>query len=138
MLNQIVIQGRLTRDPEMRQTPGGTPICTFSLAVERDFKDKDGNRKVDFIDCVCWRGTAEFASKYFAKGRMALVLGSLQIRTYEKDGEKRRAAEILVSSLYFSDSKPQGEKPDYSWVADAEKAKEDTDEQMELDNELPF
>ena len=107
MLNKCFFQGRLTRDPELRHTQSGTAVASFTLAVERDFKDKTtGERTTDFIDCVAWRNTAEFASRYFGKGRMAVATGSLQLRDWtDKDGNKRRSAEVLVDSMYFADSK---------------------------------
>ena len=106
MLNKIFLMGRLTRDPEMRRTGSGTAVASFSLAVERDFKGQDGEREPDFIDVTCWRSTAEFVSKYFAKGRMAVVEGRLQIRDWtDKDGNKRRSAEVVADSVYFGDSK---------------------------------
>lgn len=109
MLNKIFIMGRLTRDPELRRTQTGTPVASFSLAVDRDFKDKStGERATDFIDVVAWRQTAEFVCRYFAKGRMAVVEGRLQLRDWtDKEGNKRRSAEVLVSSVYFGDSKPK-------------------------------
>lgn len=109
MLNHIVMMGRLTRDPELRHTQAGTAVASFTVAVDRDFKDKEtGERKTDFIDCVAWRSTGEFVSKYFAKGRMAVVEGRLQLRDWtDKEGNKRRSAEVLVSSAYFGDSKPK-------------------------------
>ena len=107
MLNKVFIMGRLTRDPELRHTQSGTAVASFSLAVERDFKDKTtGERTTDFIDVVAWRGTAEFVSRFFTKGRMAVVVGSLQIRDWtDKDGNKRRSAEVIAESVYFGDSK---------------------------------
>lgn len=110
MLNHIVIMGRLTRDPELRRTQGGTPVSSFSLAVDRDFKDKStGERATDFIDVVAWRSTGEFVSRYFTKGRMAVVDGRLQIRDWtDKDGNKRRSAEVVADNVYFGDSKREG------------------------------
>lgn len=107
MLNKVFIMGRLTRDPELRHTQSGTAVASFTLAVERDFKDKQtGEKATDFIDVVSWRGTAEFVSRFFAKGRMAVVVGSLQIRAWEdKEGNKRRTAEVIAESVYFADSK---------------------------------
>ena len=109
MLNHIEIMGRLGRDPELRHTQSGTPVASFSLAVDRDFKDKStGERATDWIDVVAWRSTGEFVSKYFSKGRMAVVEGRLQLRDWtDKEGNKRRSAEILASSAYFGDSKPK-------------------------------
>ena len=110
MLNHIVIMGRLTRDPELRRTGSGIAAASFTLAVDRDFAPKDGGeRETDFIDCVAWRQTGEFVSKYFAKGRMAVVSGRLQIRNWtDKDGGKRRSAEVIAGSVYFGDSKRDG------------------------------
>ena len=107
MLNKIFIMGRLTRDPELRRTQAGTPVASFSLAVDRDFKDKNtGERATDFIDVVAWRQTAEFVSRYFTKGRMAVVEGRLQIRDWtDKEGGKRRSAEVVADQVYFGDSK---------------------------------
>ena len=108
MLNKIILMGRLTRDPELRSTPQGTPVATFTLAVDRDFKAQNGQKETDFIDIVAWRSTAEFVSKYFTKGRMAVVEGRLQIREYtDKDGNKRRIAEVVADNVYFGDSKTQ-------------------------------
>ena len=106
-MNQIVIMGRLTRDPELRQTPNGVPVASFSLAVDRKYTPKDGGeRQTDFIDVVAWRHTAEFVSKYFTKGQMAAVTGSLQIRDWvDKDNNKRRNAEVVADSVYFTESK---------------------------------
>lgn len=102
MLNHIVLQGRIARDPELRYTPSEIPVCSFTMAVERDRKDADGERKVDFIDCVAWRSTAEFIMKYFSKGSGAALSGRLQIRGWtDKDGNKRRTAEVLVEEIYF-------------------------------------
>lgn len=107
MLNKIFLMGRLTRDPELRHTQSGTAVSPLTLAVERDFKDKATGEKVtDFIDVVAWRNTAEFVSRYFAKGRMAVVEGSLQMRDWtDKDGNKRRSAEVVADSIYFGDSR---------------------------------
>lgn len=107
MLNKIFIMGRLTRDPELRRTQSGTAVASFTLAVDRDFKDKEtGEKQTDFIDCVAWRNSAEFVSRYFSKGRMAVVEGRLQIRPWtDKDGNKRRSAEVVTDNIYFSDSK---------------------------------
>ena len=106
MLNHIVLMGRLTADPELRRTGNGTAVATFSLAVDRDFGSKaNGDKEVDFIDCVAWRGTAEFISKYFSKGRMMAVSGRLQVRTWDgNNGIKHRATEVVVDSAYFADS----------------------------------
>lgn len=106
MLNEIILMGRLTRDPDLRRTQSGTAVTSFSLAVERDFKEASGERATDFIDIVAWRSTAEFVSKYFTKGRMAVVEGRLQIRDWtDRDGGKRRSAEVVAENVYFADSK---------------------------------
>lgn len=107
MLNKIFIMGRLTRDPELRRTQTGTPVASFSLAVDRDFKDKQtGERTTDFIDVVAWRATAEFVQRYFTKGRMAVVEGRLQVREWtDKEGGRRRSAEVVADNVYFGDSK---------------------------------
>ncbi len=107
MLNHIVIMGRLTRDPELRRTGSGIAVTSFTVAVDRDFAPKDGSeRETDFIDCVAWRSTGEFVSKYFTKGSMAVVSGRLQIRGWtDKDGNKRRTAEIVADNVYFGESK---------------------------------
>ncbi len=110
MLNHITIMGRLTRDPELRRTGSGIAVASFTLAVGRDYAQKDGgDRETDFIDCVAWRGTGEFVSKYFSKGRMAVVSGRLQIQQWEdKDGNKRRSAKVVADNVYFGDSKKDG------------------------------
>ncbi|MEM5768915.1 MAG: single-stranded DNA-binding protein [Bacillota bacterium] len=116
MLNKIFIMGRMVRDSEIRHTSTNTPVASFTLAVDRDFKDKaSGEKQTDFIDCVAWRQTGEFVSRYFPKGRMAVVEGRLQIRDWtDKDGNKRRAAEIVADQVYFGDSKRDGEGGGYS------------------------
>ena len=109
MLNKIFIMGRLTRDPELRRTQSGIPVTSFSLAVDRDYKSQSGEKETDFIDVVAWRSTAEFVAKYFTKGRMAVVEGRLQIRDWQdKDGNKRRSAEVVADNVYFGDSRPAG------------------------------
>lgn len=109
MLNKIILMGRLIRDPELRRTGTGTAVTSFSLAVDRDFKSQSGEKETDFIDIVAWRSTAEFVSKYFTKGRMAVVEGRLQIRDWtDKDGGKRRSAEVVADNVYFGDSKRDG------------------------------
>lgn len=106
LLNKIIIMGRLTRDPELRRTGSGTAVTSFSLAVDRDFKSQSGEKETDFIDVVAWRSTAEFVSRYFTKGRMVVVEGRLQIREWtDKDGGKRRSAEVVADNVYFGDSK---------------------------------
>ena len=115
MLNKIILMGRLTRDPELRRTGSGTAVTSFSLAVDRDFKNRDtGERETDFVTIVAWRGTAEFVSRYFTKGRMAVVEGRLQIRQYtDKDGNKRSATEVVADNIYFGDSRRDGDGVGY-------------------------
>ena len=126
MLNHITIMGRLTKAPELRYTQTNTPVAAFTLAVDRDFGDK----QTDFIDCVAWRSTAEFVSKYFTKGSMAVVDGRLQLRDWtDKDGNKRRNAEVVAEHVYFGESKRKEAAPDIS--------AEDFEEYNEDDN-LPF
>ena len=141
MLNHITIMGRLTKDPELRRTGSGIPVASFTLAVDRDFSDKQsGEKETDFIEVVAWRSTAEFVSKYFTKGRMAVVSGRLQIRSWtDKDGNKRRTAEIVADNVYFGDSKKEtsggnsyGQQGGYNPPA-ADFAPIDDD-----DSELPF
>lgn len=131
MLNKIILMGRLTRDPELRRTGSGTAVASFSLAVDRDFKTQDGERETDFIDIVAWRSTAEFASKYFTKGRMAVLEGRMQVRDWtDKDGNKRRSTEVVAENIYFGDSK----RPE-SGAADKQEVRElSADEE----GELPF
>ncbi len=132
MLNHITLAGRLVRDPELRRTQNGTAVASFTLACERDFKNESGDREVDFIDCVAWRKTAELASGYFTKGRMAIVSGRMQIRGWtDKDGNRRRTAEILVDNIYFGDSKP-------TQTDNEDSATEPYDEIAEDDDQLPF
>ena len=149
MLNHIVLMGRLTRDPELRRTGSGIAVASFTLAVDRDFGSRDGGeRETDFIDIVAWRNTAEFVSKYFTKGRMAVVSGRLQIRNWnDKDGNKRRSAEVVADNVYFGDSKrdsdsaggsyaPRASAPasDYASAPEGDRFAELSDD----DGELPF
>ena len=109
MLNKIILMGRLVKDPELRRTQSGTAVTSFRIAVDRDFKSQDGSKQADFFDVVAWRSTAEFVSKYFAKGRMAVVEGRLQVRDWtDKDGGERRSAEVIADNVYFGDSKRGG------------------------------
>ena len=147
MLNHIVLMGRLTRDPELRQTQSGVSVASFTLAVDRDFQSRDGGEKqTDFIDIVAWRNTAEFVSKYFTKGKMAVVSGRLQIRDWtDREGGKRRSAEVVADNVYFGESKsgsqggqPSGGKSGGSYGGyDAPEIKTDFSE-VEDDGDLPF
>ena len=106
MLNQIVLMGRLTRDPELRRTGSGVAVASFTLAVDRNFAAQGAEKETDFVDIVAWRNTAEFVSRFFTKGRMAVVTGRLQIRNWtDKEGNKRRSAEVVADNVYFGDSK---------------------------------
>lgn len=145
MLNHIVIMGRLARDPELRHTQTGTPVASFTLAVDRDFKDKNtGEHATDWIDVVAWRGAGEFATRYLSKGRMAAVEGRLQIRDWvDKEGNKRRCAEVIAEHIYFADSKRDGDSvntssgyqaPDYGLPSGGDQFSELADD----GSDLPF
>lgn len=132
MLNTCTIMGRFTRDPELRTTSGGKSVTSFTIACERDFRSSDGERAADFIDCVSWNATAEFISRNFAKGKMAVVTGSLQFRDWtDKNGNKRKSAEIQVSNIYFADSK----KDEYTVPQQSNEFQEIEDEEP---GNLPF
>lgn len=133
MLNTITIMGRLTRDPELRRTQSNIPVASFTLAVDRDYSGRDGGEKqTDFIDIVAWRGTAEFVSKYFSRGSMAVVSGRLQIRDWtDRDGAKRRSAEVVADNVYFGERKRE-DKTEYSMPGPVEF------EEMADDGKLPF
>lgn len=136
MLNKVVLMGRLTKDPELRRTGSGTAVTSFSLACDRDFKSKSGDKDTDFIEVVAWKNTAEFVSKYFSKGRMAVVEGRLQIRDWtDKAGNKRITAEIVADNVYFADSKRDSDSA-YN-VREYEK-NPDFAEIIEDDGEIPF
>ena len=145
MLNKVFLQGRLVADPELRHTQTGTAVASFRLAVDRDFKNKEtGERTADFINIVAWRQTAEFASKYLGKGRMAIVEGKLQTRSYEdRDGNKRTATEVVADNVYFGDSKKDGTSSGSGGYGsyggpDNYREPEMTDITDEDDGELPF
>lgn len=122
MLNNCTIMGRLTRDPELRHTGSNIPVSSFTLAVDRDRKNQNGEKETDFIDVAAWRSTADFVSKYFAKGQMAVVSGRLQMRKWEdKDGNKRVSAEIVADSVYFGESKKE-EQADRPYVGGGRRA----------------
>ena len=106
MLNHIVLMGRLTASPELRITPSSVNVVTFTLAVDRNYKTRQGARETDFINCVAWRGTAEFIERNFSKGQLAVVSGRLQLRGYDKDGKRYTAAEVVVNDIYFAGPKP--------------------------------
>ena len=146
MLNQIFLMGRLTRDPELRHTQAGTSVASFTLAVDRDYTSRDGGeRQTDFIDVVAWRSTADFVSKYFSKGRMAVVTGRLQLRDWtDRDGNKRRSAEVVADNIYFGDSKrsdsdsaPRSNFDDFGGNFTSAPSS-DFNELTEDDDDLPF
>lgn len=142
MLNHITIMGRLTRDPELRRTGSGVAVTGFTLAVDRDYAPKDGGkRETDFIDCVAWRQIGEFAAKYFTKGRMAVVEGRLALRAYaDKDGSKRRAAEVIVENIYFGDSRRDGGKAEAAGAPEGAATEEEPGGYaiMDDDEDFPF
>lgn len=160
MLNKVIIMGRLVKDPELRRTQSGTAVTSFRIAVDRDFKSQDGSKQADFFDVVAWRNTAEFVSKYFTKGRMAVVSGRLQIRNWQdKEGNKRRSAEVVADNVYFGDSKrdsadggfnqsqgyaqsfnqiPQQPQPAYQAPQNVSAASSDFSMLSDDDPELPF
>ena len=140
MLNKVFIMGRLTRDPELRKTQSGTPVASFTLAVDRDYKEKSsGERQTDFIDVVAWRQIGEFAFKYFAKGRMAVVEGRLQIRGWtDKEGNKRRTAEVVADQIYFGDSKKETASEGNADERNLPPAPEQDYREQDDDGELPF
>ena len=139
MLNHIVLMGRLVADPELKRTRNEIAVGSFTLAVDRDRKDKDsGEREADFIRCVVWRGTAEFASRYFSKGQMAVVSGRLTIRPWTDDqGNKRSSTEVMVENLYFGDSKKKETTPSYN-NADSYTGGDYPELEPSDDEELPF
>ncbi len=152
MLNQITVMGRLTRDPELKTTTSGTSVTSFTLAVDRDFTGKDGgDRKADFIDCIAWRSTAEFVNKYFTKGSMAVISGRLQTRDWtDRDGNKRKATEIVAANVYFGEKKTGGSSSGSSGSSGGSDSKADdyamsapdtaaaVSFDIEDDGELPF
>mgnify|MGYP000971246118 FL=1 len=111
MLNKVILMGRITAEPELRYTTSNTPVCSFTLAVERDYKDSEGNRQADFINCQAWRNTAEFVCKYFTKGQPIVVVGKIQTRTWEdQEGKKHYATEVVVDNVYFAGSSKKNEQ----------------------------
>ena len=125
MLNRAILIGRLTKDPELRQTPNGTSVCTFTVAVNRPYR-ADREQQADFIEVVAWKGAAEFVTKYFSKGKMIIVEGSIQTRSYEdRSGNKRKAVEVVANNVQFGEPKRDErsvdircDEPDYSEVDD--------------------
>lgn len=139
MLNKVILQGRFCKDPELRHTQTGTAVASFTLAVDRDFKSQGGEKEADFINCVAWKGTAEFVSRFFTKGRQAIVEGRLQSRKYtDKDGNNRTAYEVVASSVYFVDSKKDADPLD-KLAEDAEPVSDPPISELDENSEdLPF
>ena len=135
MLNKIVIQGRLCSTPELRRTQSGTAVTSFTMAVDRDFKNQSGEKETDFIDIVAWSNIAEFVSNYFKKGDMAIVSGRLQSRRWEdRDGNKRTAIEIVSENIYFCGPKKSQQEQNFNQLADAV----DKFQEIEDQGNLPF
>jgi len=136
MINKVFLQGRLVADPELRHTQQGTPVASYRLAVERDYKSKDQKgQDTDFVNIVSWRNTAEFVSRYFTKGRMMLVEGRLQMRSYtDKDGNKRVAAEVVTDNVHFADSRKDGSNNEDGSLQESA----GFDELADDDGDLPF
>lgn len=136
MLNKVMVMGRFTADAELRNTQSGTTVASFTLAVDRDFKGQNNEREADFINCVAWKGTAEFVSRYFSKGSMAVIVGRLQTRRYEtQDGQKRSVTEVIAENVYFGEGKKENNTP----VAPSAAPSADIDGFMPVEEEdLPF
>ncbi len=144
MLNKVLLMGRFTKDPELRSTPQGVSVCNFRLAVTRNYKN-NGNYESDFIDCVAWRNTAEFISKFFKKGNLVCVEGNLQSRSWEQDGQRRYTLEVMVDNTYFVESKKgqegsdyQGESFDAPVASSAPRETLSSDDFSAIDDDLPF
>ncbi len=119
MLNQVALMGRLTADPELRHTPSNISVTTFTIAVNRSYVKQGAERKTDFIDIVAWRSTAEFICRYFRKGQMMALDGSIQTRTYtDKEGRNRKAFEILANNVYFTESRSSSQGSSYERAAE--------------------
>lgn len=139
MLNRSILQGRLCADPELKQTASGTSVCSFRIAVERNFSDRDGKRQADFIDIVAWKGTAEFICKHFSKGSMILLDGSIQTRSYEdKNGNKRTAVEVVAGQVYFCESKRMEPAAQDAELSYSQGQQEDFQEIDGDSSDLPF
>ncbi|HTD47517.1 MAG TPA: single-stranded DNA-binding protein [bacterium] len=139
MYNRIILIGRLTRDPELRYVPSGAPVANFTLAVDRPFRDQQGNRETDFIDIVAWRKLAEQVSQYMTKGRMVAVEGRLQLRSYEtQDGQKRKVAEVVADGIRFLDRGRQGTAETATAAAAAPAPAADEAAQSSSDEDVPF
>ncbi len=145
MINKAILMGRLTRDPELRHTGSGTPVCSFTVAIDNGYGD---NRSTDFINCVAWNKTAEFVEKYFTKGRMIIVVGRIQTRTWEgQDGKKNYATEVVASEVSFGESKRSADEGSsfspaasaaLSDVAEMPASQDDDFVTLETNDDLPF
>ena len=136
MLNTVILMGRLTADPELKKTPSGVSVTTFTVAVTRSYVKQGEERQSDFIECVAWRNTADFICKYFRKGQMTAVQGIIQTRSYEdKQGNKRKAVEVLVDKAYFCGDKKTEAKPDFNGFS---QGSEDDFSQISDDEDMPF
>lgn len=145
MLNKVILMGRLTALPELKKTPSDISVCSFTVAVDRDFKNDAGERQADFIPCVAWRERAEFLCKYFGKGAMVAVVGQLQTRSYEtKEGQKRTAYEVVCEQISFTGEKkqdtPAPSYPGFDPPAGNRRGPEPSDEDFTdvTDDDLPF
>ena len=137
MINKVILTGRLTSTPELKKTSSDVSVVAFSVAVQRQFKDKQGNYPADFINCVAWRNTAEFIAKYFDKGNLIALVGELQSRNYEdKQGNKRTAFEVICSEAHFVESKKEV-SPEFKAPKPAPNVSADDFEEVQ-DDELPF
>ncbi len=146
MLNKAIIMGRFVQNPELKYTPSNVPVVSFTVAVNRNFKDQNGQYPTDFIDCVAWRNTAEFISRYFQKGSLAVVEGAIQTRNWEdKNGSKRKTIEIVADNVYFAESKRNGSEGGFTpnYEVPSAPSFEQFDAQDDFaevgdDDELPF
>lgn len=137
MLNTVALMGRLAADPELKTTQSGIAVTSFRIAVDRTYQPKDQEKITDWIDVVAWRNTAEFVARYFHKGSMIAVQGSIQTRSYtDRDGNKRTAVEVVADNVFFGESK----RNDFAPVStpDVSKAAPDDFEEISGDDELPF
>lgn len=140
MLNKAIIMGRMTRDPEVKQTQGGVSVCSFTVAVDRDIADKStGKKETDFINVTAWRGTADLVGKYFCKGRAIIVEGRIQVRSWtDKDDNKRTATEIVANNVYFGDSKKKDDGSTGDPPVPANASQSDHVEMGTSEDDLPF
>jgi len=141
-MNKAILVGRLTKDPELKTTGSGVNVCSFTIAVNRRFRNAEGNYDADFINCVAWRQQAEFLSRFFSKGRMVGVVGSIQTRNYERDGQRVYVTEVVADEISFVDSKSQNDGPAQSTPAASANTNsfgaDDGFIPMPADDDLPF